>query len=112
MYVITYDLIFSNSSHHRLSRHLLFWLAWWIFFEFTYFLPVYWYPGWNTQTTPAPVFESGYFGFYLLVLSNTLLAVIVHIFFTYMLIYFLMPRFLVKGKYVALRKIDTGSNCS
>ena len=95
----TYDLIFSNRLQLRLLRHLLFWIAWWIFFEFTYFMPVYWYLGWNTQTVPAPVVERGYLSFYLLVLSNTFLAVIIHVFFTYMLIYFLMPRWLVKGKY-------------
>jgi len=70
-------------------------------------MPVYWFPGWNTQTVPAPVFERGYLGFYLLVLSNTLLAVIIHIFFTYMLIYFLMPRWLVKGKYFAFTLMVT-----
>jgi len=99
--VKTYDLIFSDRARHRLSRHLLFWLAWWIFFEFTYFMPVYWYPGWNTLKVPDPVLKSGYFGFYLLVILNTLLAVAVHVFFTYMLIYRLMPRYLVKEKYFA-----------
>ncbi len=99
MYVKTYDLIFSNRPAHRISRHLLFWIAWWIFFEFTYFLPTYWYPGWNTQNIPAPVQQSGYFVFYKIILLNTLLAIIMHVFFTYMLIYFLMPRYLVNGKY-------------
>lgn len=96
-----YDLIFSNQTKFRLSRHLLFWAAWWIFFEFTYFLPVYWYPGWNTAKIPDPVLESGYIDFYLLVLCNTFLAVVVHLFFTYTIIYFLMPRWLVKEKYPA-----------
>lgn len=97
----TYELIFSDGFRYRLSRHLLFWLAWWIFFEFTYFMPVYWYPGWNTLKVPDPVLESGYLAFYLLVILNTLLAVLVHVFFTYLLIYRLMPRYLVKGKYFA-----------
>ena len=97
----TYDLIFSSQPRHRIFRHTLFWIAWWIFFEFTYFMPVYWYPGWNTQTIPAPVTESGYSTFALLVLANTFLAVIMHVFFTYMLIYLLMPKYLVKGKYLA-----------
>ena len=43
--------------------------------------------------------QQGYIRFFLLVSSNTLLAVIIHIFFTYMLIYFLMPRYLARGKY-------------
>jgi sensor histidine kinase YesM len=97
----TYDLIFSNQLKYRLPRHLLFWFAWGIFFEFTYFMPVYWYPGWNTLKVPDPVLERGYFGFYLLVIANTLLAVTLHVFFTYMLIYLLMPRYLVKEKYFA-----------
>jgi hypothetical protein len=100
-YVKTYDLTFSDNFRHRLSRHLLFWLAWWIFFEFTYFMPVYWYPGWNTLKVPDPVLKSGYSGFYLLVILNTLLAVIVHVFFTYLLIYWFMPHYLAKGKYFA-----------
>ena len=96
----TYDLIFSNRPQHRLMRHVVFWLAWWIFFEFTYFMPVYWYPGWNILKVPDPVLHGGYFSFYLLVIANTLLAVVVHVFFTYMLIYLLLPRYLIKGKYV------------
>ena len=61
-------------------------------------MPVYWYPGWNTLKVPDPVLKSGYMGFYFLVILNTLLAVAVHVFFTYMLIYWLMPRYLLKGK--------------
>ena len=95
-----YDLIFSNHPRQRIARHILFWIAWWIFFEFTYFLPYYWYPGWNTQNIPAPAQQSGYFMFYKVVFLNTFLAIIVHVFFTYLLIYFLMPRYLVKGKYL------------
>jgi hypothetical protein len=95
----SYDLILSNRLKFRLPRHLLFWLAWWIFFEFTYFLPVYWYPGWNTQSIPAPVQQSGYVLFYKIVLLNTFLAIIIHVLFTYLIIYLLMPRYLVKGKY-------------
>jgi hypothetical protein len=62
-------------------------------------MPVYWYPGWNISSVPAPVSERGYLSFYLLVVSNTFLAIIVHAFFTYSLIYFLMPRWLVKERY-------------
>ena len=73
-----------------------------MFFEFTYFLPVFWYPGWNTQNIPIPIQQSGYFIFYKIVLLNTFLHVIVQIFFTYILIYLLLPKFLVTGKYFML----------
>lgn len=96
----TYNIIFSNQPKNRILRHILFWLVWLLFFEFTYFMPYYWYPGWNTQNIPAPVQEAGYISFYLLVLTNTMLAVIIHVFFTYVLIYYLLPRYLLKGRYI------------
>ncbi|MEO6000319.1 MAG: hypothetical protein ABIN89_26015, partial [Chitinophagaceae bacterium] len=89
----TYDFIFSLHTKHRIQRHVIFWVVVCIFFEFTYFLPYYWYPGWNTATTPAPVVELGAFKFFVLVISNTLIALFTLVFFTYMLIYFLLPKY-------------------
>ncbi|MDQ6608945.1 MAG: histidine kinase, partial [Bacteroidota bacterium] len=70
-----------------------------LFFEATYFLPYYWYPGWNTGTVPAPVAEVGWNNFYLLVFLNSLPGMMAQIFFTYAVIYFLLPKYLVKGTY-------------
>jgi sensor histidine kinase YesM len=72
--------------------------VWFLFFELTYFLPYYWYHGWHTTNVPAPVKESGYLMFSFIVFVNTILALTIQIIFTYTLLYFLLPRYLLKGK--------------
>ncbi|MDQ6608727.1 MAG: hypothetical protein M3Y85_02780, partial [Bacteroidota bacterium] len=78
-----YDLIFSTNPKERILRHTIFWILVLLFFEATYFLPYYWYPGWNTGTVPAPVAEVGWNKFYLLVFLNSLPGMMAQIFFTY-----------------------------
>lgn len=97
----TQALIFSKQLQYRLFRHAVFWLVWLLFFELTYFLPYYWYHGWRTNTIPQPLKENGYLVFGLLIFANTILASIIQFIFTYSLIYFSLPRFLLKGRLVA-----------
>ncbi|WP_207632775.1 sensor histidine kinase [Foetidibacter luteolus] len=78
--------IFSNQRKYRLRRHIAFWVFWWLFMGFLYaFMP-------NRQdyfTEQLP-----------LSMVDALLYMPAHIFLTYSLIYFIIPRYLVKGKYL------------
>ncbi len=78
--------IFSDEPSWRLRRHLAFWLVWWIFQGFLYsFVAI------NSATAyfvrlPVSIVES-------------LIFLLAHIFLTYSLIYFVIPRFLIKQRY-------------
>lgn len=88
------EFVFSNQPHQRLARHGLFWLAWTIFFAITYsFLPA----GYLLRQGVAwPVaFLKGI----ALAAVDAVLFMPSHILFTYSIIYWLMPRFLFKGRY-------------
>jgi sensor histidine kinase YesM len=84
-------------------RHSLFWLAAILFFELSYFFPYYWFHGWNIQDIAAVQMQAkiGVRNFYLLALTNSVLGIIPQIAFTYILIYLLLPRLLIKEKYIA-----------
>ncbi len=78
--------IFSDEPSWRLKRHLAFWLVWWLFQGFLYsFIAI------NSATAyivrlPTSIVES-------------LIYLTAHIFLTYSLIYFVIPRYIVKHLY-------------
>ncbi|GAB3490401.1 histidine kinase [Spirosoma knui] len=88
------EFVFSNKPRYRLARHGLFWLAWTLFFAITYsFLPA----GYLIRTGIAPA---------LALLKGVVVAAIdamlfmpAHMLLTYSIMYWLMPRFLFKGRY-------------
>ncbi len=88
MVIEKYPFIFSDERRYRLARHLCFWLFWWIFQGYLYsFVAV----------------RSGY-AYQLRLLSSTIESLIYlapHIFLSYSLIYFVIPKFLLKQKYAA-----------
>ena len=97
-----HEFIFSNRWQHRLLRHTTFWIACWLFHLGTYFFPVTCFPGWKIQGTSLPVLNQlGVFKFSLLSMLLSSRMIVLHVFFTYMLIYFLMPKYLIKEKYKA-----------
>src|SRR5687767_5121724 len=79
--------IFSNQWKYRLQRHTAFWVAWWLFAGVIYSV--------GPILTTVP---------YSLNLLRTLLEsaayLPLHFFLAYSIIYFIIPRFLLKGKYV------------
>lgn len=82
-----HPFIFSSERRYRLMRHISFWAFWWLFQSFLYAfsatsLPYY------VLRLPGSMIES-------------LLYLTCHIFLTYSLMYFVIPRYLVKGKYSA-----------
>ena len=98
----TYNLIFSNNFHFRITRHLIFWLALWLYFLITYWFPAHWFPGWHLQGQVLKLAQTDVPAFLSFILSNSNNGMVMQVFFTYTLIYFLLPKFLLKGKYMAL----------
>lgn len=82
-----YPFIFSDERRYRLSRHICFWAFWWIFQGFLYsFVAV----------------RSGY-SYPLRLLSSSIesfIYLVPHIFLSYSLAYFVIPRYLLKQKYL------------
>lgn len=89
------DFIFSNQRRYRLARHLAFWIIWLLFYLLLFHYPIHSFKGWNISES-SPAFQKiGPVKFVLkTLLFNALLAVVVpHILFTYVLLYWLLPRF-------------------
>jgi len=84
--MLQHPFIFSDEPRYRIRRHVYFWVAWWLFQSFLYsFIAI------NRATDyylrlPVSMLES-------------LIYLSVHIFLSYTLIYFVIPRFLMKQRY-------------
>jgi hypothetical protein len=86
-----YSFIFSEKKSHRLRRHLIFWLLWWIYFTASY----YHYQQSGLQKVE---FESWNFPFFI----RSLLLLSIHIIACYYFISYLMLQYLFKARYIAL----------
>jgi sensor histidine kinase YesM len=82
-----YPFIFSNERRYCIRRHRAFWGAWWLFSGFIY------------SMTPFPI-NMGYLKNLLRSMTESLAFLPMHIFLTYSLIYFIIPYFLLKQRYV------------
>jgi uncharacterized membrane-anchored protein YhcB (DUF1043 family) len=88
-----YPFIFSNEFRYRFGRHFVLWFAWWLFQGMIYsFTPLLLrtQPGWKR---------------YIISYTEAFFYLGPHMFMAYALMYFVIPRFIVKGKYV------TGAFC-
>jgi sensor histidine kinase YesM len=79
--------IFSDEPKHRWARHIIYWVFWWLFQGFLY------------SFTPAAVNYSDAVRF-LSAYADSLIYMIGHILLSYALMYFLIPRFLLKQQYL------------
>ncbi|MEJ7769316.1 MAG: histidine kinase [Chitinophagaceae bacterium] len=94
-----HKFVFSNQS--RLRRNFAFWSVWLVYVIFTiFFTPkiagdVFYHhqPGLN---------ELGYLKYSLLVLLKSVLLLFTHVFFCYAIIYFFLPNYLFKKRYLHL----------
>ena len=87
MMIEKYPFIFSDEPKHRVVRHVSFWMFWWIFQGFLYaFIAV--------KST------YGYFDRLQTSMAESFVYLIPHVFLSYLLIYFVIPRFLLKQKYL------------
>jgi sensor histidine kinase YesM len=97
-----HEFIFSNRIKHRILRHATFWFAFWLFYLCTYFIPVACFPAWKIQGAHLSVLNQlGVFKFSLMCLLFSSRYMTWQLVFTYTLIYYLMPRYLIKEKYIA-----------
>ena len=81
-----YPFIFSDAWKYRIQRHAAFWIFWWLFQGFLYsFLAINSAAGYFKRL-PISMVESFFFMFN-------------HMFLAYSLMYFVIPRFLLKQKY-------------
>jgi sensor histidine kinase YesM len=85
-----YPFIFSDEKKYRIQRHVVFWTFWWLFQGFLY------------AFIPARTYHGKFFNFLdFLPISmlDSLLYMPAHIFLAYSLMYFVIPRFIIRGKY-------------
>ena len=81
-----YPFIFSNELKYRLRRHILFWVSWWAFQSILYSFSAFAMQVSYFQRLPVSSVES-------------ILYLIPHAFLSYTLMYWVVPLFLLKGKY-------------
>ena len=82
-----YPFIFSDKPYYRVRRHLLFWASWWVFSSIIYsfsagILNISYY-----QRLPVSAIEAFFY-------------LIPHMFLSYSLVYFVVPKLLLEGKYL------------
>ncbi len=82
-----YPFIFSDKRHYRLQRHFLFWFCWWAFSGFLY-------------SFSAGILNTGYLNRLPVSFVEAFVYLLPHMFLSYSLMYFVLPSFLLKGKYV------------
>jgi sensor histidine kinase YesM len=88
-----HEFVFSEKKPQRYTRHIIFWLAWGIYFFATMsFL--------EPQTNAPP--RQGYSIWSFPEFIHGLLILFIHILATYTVIYFFLPRYLLKAKYISL----------
>ncbi|MGE5518806.1 MAG: sensor histidine kinase [Candidatus Dadabacteria bacterium] len=95
------DFIFSAKRKHRYARHILFWLLWSIAFNLLFHFPTHVFKGWDTSGPGTKnLQELGIILFFIkTLLINSFLSVIVpQMALTYVLIYWLLPKYLSEGK--------------
>lgn len=74
----------------------------WIYFLIAYWFPAHWFPGWHPQGKVLTLAQTDTSGFIFFILRHSTHNILMQVFFTYTLIYFLFPKFLLKGKYLSL----------
>lgn len=82
-----YPLVFSNNSRYRITRHILFWTAWISYFSF-----------FEAITYMKIPFGRAFFAS----LFEQIVVIPIDITFCYSVIYFLIPRYLYRGKYITM----------
>jgi sensor histidine kinase YesM len=82
-----YPFIFSDEKNWRLNRHLALWVSWWLFQSMLY-------------SFGAPVFHLSYFQRIPAASVDSFFYLLPHMFLSYGLMYWLIPKFLLPGRYV------------
>jgi sensor histidine kinase YesM len=96
--VTQHDFIFSNQFRHRITRHAAFLFACWVFFCISFYLPFKVFPAWNTETFAGNIARIGLPRWLWLRFANSLLMFVPLIAFAYVVIYYILPRYLFDKK--------------
>jgi sensor histidine kinase YesM len=91
-----HNFIFSNQTRQRFLRHAIFWLTWWLYFSAIYYL--------YHQTQPGTGIGT-YVNLGADIFLKSFLLLLIQAIGCYTFIYFLLPRYLVKAKWL---KLTTG----
>jgi sensor histidine kinase YesM len=86
-----YSFLFSEKKSHRLRRHLVFWLLWWIYFTVSYF-------HYEQSGLQKAEFEPWNFSLFI----KSILLLSIHITACYYFINYVMSQYLFKARYIAL----------
>jgi hypothetical protein len=83
-----YPLVFSNNNNYRITRHAIFWLIWILYYTIfsTY------------NSSPNFPLANRFFALLIEVALSTPLDMI----FCYFIIYYLLPKFLFRGRYISM----------
>jgi sensor histidine kinase YesM len=85
--MLQYPFIFSDDPKYRIRRHLAFWVFWWLFQGVLY-------------STIGISERQDYLVRLVCSIFESLAYLTAHIFLAYMLMYFVIPRYLLKQKYI------------
>ena len=102
-----HDFVFSDQQRYKNRRHQAFWLLWWMYIVFTIFFtrPLPLEPNSKNQLFfhhQPGLNELGFLLYSLLVLIKSLLLLLTHLLYCYIVVYFLIPRFLLRRKYIPM----------
>jgi sensor histidine kinase YesM len=81
-----YPFIFSDKPKYRIRRHLIFWASWWLFMGFLYSFLAINQKNYGQQLSVA--------------LVDSLIFMSAHILLSYTLMYFVIPKYVLKEKYI------------
>src|SRR5688572_1361628 len=88
-----HEFVFTNKKPRRYIRHIIFWLAWSIYFFMSMnFLPT------QANASPKPGYSLWSFPEFI----RLLLTLCIHVTACYTFIYFILPRYLLKARYILL----------
>lgn len=87
-----YEFIFSNQPGHRRLRHGVFWLLWWLYF----FSTTWWL---QSPYNKSGLWETSAWKWNNADFLISLWMVLIHIIACYLVLWFLLPRYLLKAKY-------------
>jgi hypothetical protein len=103
--VTKHEFIFSNQRQHRVARHVVFWIVWWLTYTLLFHVPTLELKGWGFSKEAAPATFSdvakigpALFSIKTLIFNSLLATVVPQAIFTYVLIYWILPQRFYKKK--------------
>ena len=100
-----HEFIFSDQRQHRITRHVIFWLTWWLTYTLLFHIPILELKGWGLSREAAPatfrdVEQIGplLYSLKTLVFSSLLSIVVPQAILTYVLLYWLLPNYFYRKK--------------